>query len=167
MPFSAGHPRSILLLPSPTRPFSFVVGGPPAVIQKAQHVGVGLRGNLPPEGECADRKSTRLNSSHLGISYAVFCWAPPQHSSPPFPHPPLFLCGWGPPRRNSKSSARRRWSARKPSTRRRVCRSEEHTSELQSLRHLVCRFLLGTPAAFFSSLPPPAPFPLWLGPPPP
>src|ERR1035438_10604932 len=23
--------------------------------------------------ECADRKSTRLNSSHLGISYAVFC----------------------------------------------------------------------------------------------
>src|ERR1039458_5279315 len=42
-----------------------------------------------------DRKSTRLNSSHLGISYAVFCW-----------------------------------------------RSEEHTSELQSLRHLVCRLLL-------------------------
>src|SRR5205814_8915816 len=27
-----------------------------------------LRGALP-----ADRKSTRLNSSHLGISYAVFC----------------------------------------------------------------------------------------------
>src|SRR5262245_64774962 len=24
-------------------------------------------------GELADRKSTRLNSSHLGISYAVFC----------------------------------------------------------------------------------------------
>src|ERR1035438_10563934 len=23
--------------------------------------------------ECSDRKSTRLNSSHLGISYAVFC----------------------------------------------------------------------------------------------
>src|SRR5258705_8405540 len=23
--------------------------------------------------DCADRKSTRLNSSHLGISYAVFC----------------------------------------------------------------------------------------------
>src|ERR1039458_10514899 len=40
-----------------------------------------------------DRKSTRLNSSHLGISYAVFCL--------------------------------------------------EQTSELQSLRHLVCRLLLG------------------------
>ena len=39
-----------------------------------------------------DRKSTRLNSSHLGISYAVFCL--------------------------------------------------EHKSELQSLRHLVCRLLL-------------------------
>src|SRR5205814_8675016 len=26
-----------------------------------------------PRGARADRKSTRLNSSHLGISYAVFC----------------------------------------------------------------------------------------------
>src|SRR5258705_2713232 len=26
-----------------------------------------------PEGARRDRKSTRLNSSHLGISYAVFC----------------------------------------------------------------------------------------------
>src|SRR5699024_11766220 len=25
------------------------------------------------EGFCADRKSTRLNSSHVSISYAVFC----------------------------------------------------------------------------------------------
>src|ERR1035441_479821 len=25
------------------------------------------------EGRATDRKSTRLNSSHLGISYAVFC----------------------------------------------------------------------------------------------
>src|SRR5438067_5250829 len=28
---------------------------------------------LPPLGECEDRKSTRLNSSHVSISYAVFC----------------------------------------------------------------------------------------------
>src|SRR2546426_8153227 len=27
----------------------------------------------PPRGERSDRKSTRLNSSHLVISYAVFC----------------------------------------------------------------------------------------------
>src|SRR3989442_4462807 len=42
-----------------------------------------------------DRKSTRLNSSHVRISYAVFC-----------------------------------------------LKSEEHTSELQSRPHLVCRLLL-------------------------
>src|SRR6202042_3840342 len=44
---------------------------------------------------CSDRKSTRLNSSHVEMSYAVFC-----------------------------------------------LRSEEHTSELQSRRDLVCRLLL-------------------------
>src|SRR5438045_7618926 len=27
----------------------------------------------PPTAPARDRKSTRLNSSHLGISYAVFC----------------------------------------------------------------------------------------------
>src|SRR5438874_7440991 len=27
----------------------------------------------PPEPEAGDRKSTRLNSSHVEISYAVFC----------------------------------------------------------------------------------------------
>src|ERR1035438_7056461 len=31
-----------------------------------------MRGFLP-FAICLDRKSTRLNSSHLGISYAVFC----------------------------------------------------------------------------------------------
>src|SRR5262245_64375775 len=37
-----------------------------AAKQEARHA-VGLVGGLE------DRKSTRLNSSHLGISYAVFC----------------------------------------------------------------------------------------------
>src|SRR5258705_7744723 len=32
----------------------------------------GLAG-IATEVDAADRKSTRLNSSHLGISYAVFC----------------------------------------------------------------------------------------------
>src|SRR5258705_13108332 len=32
-----------------------------------------LRGGFLPLRCQADRKSTRLNSSHLGISYAVFC----------------------------------------------------------------------------------------------
>src|SRR5437899_1879093 len=30
-------------------------------------------GNVRADGSVRDRKSTRLNSSHLGISYAVFC----------------------------------------------------------------------------------------------
>src|SRR6266536_15929 len=32
-----------------------------------------MRRGLPPSGTRADRKSTRLNSSHEWISYAVFC----------------------------------------------------------------------------------------------
>src|ERR1035438_7502404 len=36
--------------------------------------GFGGRGHVGVAAEsCRDRKSTRLNSSHLGISYAVFC----------------------------------------------------------------------------------------------
>src|SRR5690242_21041971 len=43
---------------------------------------IGIRGNLlfalnsdqlQPDGQQLDRKSTRLNSSHMSISYAVFC----------------------------------------------------------------------------------------------
>src|SRR3712207_7471961 len=30
-------------------------------------------GEIPPRGAGRDRKSTRLNSSHANISYAVFC----------------------------------------------------------------------------------------------
>src|SRR5437899_7851277 len=41
------------------------------VCPSASHIGL-LR--IPPAvGVQRDRKSTRLNSSHLGISYAVFC----------------------------------------------------------------------------------------------
>src|SRR5262245_48096728 len=37
-----------------------------------------------------DRKSTRLNSSHLGISYAVFCLIERHPLSPLFPYTTLF-----------------------------------------------------------------------------
>src|SRR2546421_996630 len=40
--------------------------------QQALQRGV-LPGRLPVESHAADRKSTRLNSSHDQISYAVFC----------------------------------------------------------------------------------------------
>src|ERR1039458_7812367 len=97
----------------------------------------------------SDRKSTRLNSSHLGISYAVFCLKkntpigmaffflmirrPPRSTL--FPYTTLFRSvthrsgHGGPNGTNAKAM---------PPT----IRSEEHTSELQSLRHLVCRLLL-------------------------
>src|SRR5205814_10221454 len=42
-------------------------GGAPALGRR------GLPGREAPPGPHRDRKSTRLNSSHLGISYAVFC----------------------------------------------------------------------------------------------
>src|SRR5262245_10820886 len=123
-----------------------------------------------------DRKSTRLNSSHLGISYAVFCL----NASLPPPSYTLSLHDALPISASSRTRARTARAARsgssrsagrargraggrrrrradrtrspssaspcRPSTgwRRRAPprRSEEHTSELQSLRHLVCRLLL-------------------------
>src|SRR5205814_1299089 len=142
-----------------------------------------------------DRKSTRLNSSHLGISYAVFCLKKKNQQGPSQggrrqyacvrsmialessritmrffcflfnqPAPPaistLSLHDALPISLPSSStvlasrfsgvhSARRR--SRRRGWRVSTCapgplpgdqRSEEHTSELQSLRHLVCRLLL-------------------------
>src|SRR5437899_8787029 len=48
---------------------------PPLEIQELEGdavFAIGADGALP-DGSVLDRKSTRLNSSHLGISYAVFC----------------------------------------------------------------------------------------------
>src|SRR5262245_35858772 len=122
-----------------------------------------------------DRKSTRLNSSHLGISYAVFCWYPPRPGSTLLPSPTLFRSrsqtplAWGSQRASVSPCARSssamvegllRIHCKSIATRTRPPpgttgtrsdspprntqppRSEEHTSELQSLRHLVCRLLL-------------------------
>src|SRR5437879_4197038 len=44
--------------------------------------------SLTSVGDGSDRKSTRLNSSHRCISYAVFCCLPP--CSTPFPYTTLF-----------------------------------------------------------------------------
>src|SRR5262245_62208686 len=65
-----------------------------------------------------------------------------------FPYTTLFRSGrsWcsGEPRQVStqKTVARRLSWASKPLATMMLDRSEEHTSELQSLRHLVCRLLL-------------------------
>src|SRR5256885_12278405 len=49
-------------------------------------------GQVDRSARWADRKSTRLNSSHLVISYAVFCLkkkrSSPTSNSPPFQHSP-------------------------------------------------------------------------------
>src|SRR5262245_12534359 len=133
---------------------------------------------LGGHGNSIDRKSTRLNSSHLGISYAVFCLLrlPPRPTL--FPYTTLFRSDRQPGRRDLRHrgdfqdrQARRRAAHRRQhpghalpvqaDRLRRRCRralidqisrrprqldrSEEHTSELQSLRHLVCRLLLAPP----------------------
>src|SRR2546430_11203354 len=43
------------------------------------------------EGASTDRKSTRLNSSHSQISYAVFCLKKKTHIPPAHPLPILYL----------------------------------------------------------------------------
>src|SRR5690606_40539840 len=48
-----------------------VIGNEIALDQFAHEVEVGLRSGR--ESDFEDRKSTRLNSSHVKISYAVFC----------------------------------------------------------------------------------------------
>src|SRR2546430_6023703 len=46
-------------------------------------VGVAKKGTTESHDVCADRKSTRLNSSHSQISYAVFCLEKINASLPP------------------------------------------------------------------------------------
>src|SRR5580700_8258967 len=137
-----------------------------------------------------DRKSTRLNSSHVEISYAVFCLkkkkkidvyrrlnlanpfdlvptflgahiVPPEHSANRDRYIRLFfffLCSGDhrdlhsfPTRRSSDlpalpvalvATALLDAGDAALSASSRAVRSEEHTSELQSRRDLVCRLLL-------------------------
>src|ERR1035438_3250687 len=46
---------------------------PSSATARRRRVSCGRRRCSPATTGCPDRKSTRLNSSHLGISYAVFC----------------------------------------------------------------------------------------------
>src|SRR5690606_39771605 len=49
--------------------------GDHGAVQRHRRLQAELRGAAPGQRACAekDRKSTRLNSSHVKISYAVFC----------------------------------------------------------------------------------------------
>src|SRR3712207_7515567 len=51
---------------------------------EAEQVGRGVTAEVPhPQGAEQDRKSTRLNSSHANISYAVFCLKKKNHTPSP------------------------------------------------------------------------------------
>src|ERR1039458_10439726 len=60
----------LVLLPlplvTPLRAAEYAVGADLSFLKLAEDHGKGFK-------DMGDRKSTRLNSSHLGISYAVFC----------------------------------------------------------------------------------------------
>src|SRR5256885_6790786 len=57
----------------------------------------------PAQGDVGDRKSTRLNSSHLVISYAVFCLKKNSSRRAPNGISPVEACG---PREVSMESER-------------------------------------------------------------
>src|SRR3712207_7549404 len=75
---------------------------PPGRRQGGRHARVdrgaaaGLHGPVVPAGDgphspdSQDRKSTRLNSSHANISYAVFCLKKKQTNNQPHLIPPLL-----------------------------------------------------------------------------
>src|SRR2546426_8677819 len=54
-------------------------------LRGVRKVGVGPAGIVPALGVDGDRKSTRLNSSHLVISYAVFCLKKKKSTLHPMP----------------------------------------------------------------------------------
>src|SRR5205814_6104140 len=60
------------LLDLHTREHGYTEVSPPFIVNHEVMTGVGQFPKFTMKGG-EDRKSTRLNSSHLGISYAVFC----------------------------------------------------------------------------------------------
>src|SRR5207244_5562425 len=83
-------------------------------------------------------------------SFLFFSRSPPPPTSTLFPYTTLFRSRWPhlrtvggrPLARRSAGLRHRRHARRRPRRGRSHARSEEHTSELQSPDHLVCRLLL-------------------------
>src|SRR5439155_21364950 len=96
---------------------------------------------------CTNRFPLPTSLDHLIFFFLMF---PPPPRSTLFPYTTLFRSPRGcrsPPRRaptsrSGYSSSHWDWRSPPPPNRRCRWRSEEHTSELQSRGHLVCRLLL-------------------------
>src|SRR5438876_8259072 len=80
-------PRSTLF------PYTTLFRSRRAVAVRCCECALPARRNVAGAGR-ADRKSTRLNSSHPSISYAVFCLKKKKHlqAHPPLHHYLLFSC---------------------------------------------------------------------------
>src|SRR5262245_64220201 len=74
LPILAGEPEQVI---SPARPITLPLMDLSAMGQEEREAEAGRlakeEARRPFDLSRVDRKSTRLNSSHLGISYAVFC----------------------------------------------------------------------------------------------
>src|SRR3712207_8773804 len=84
-PRSTLFPYTTLFRSDPAR-LAVVLGEPGAQLGPGQHLDLGgvlqrASGHRPS----SDRKSTRLNSSHANISYAVFCLKKKHKCRPPAP----------------------------------------------------------------------------------
>src|SRR5437773_9709352 len=73
-------PRSTLF------PYTTLFRSEPQAAAVGDHGGQGAGSHAHDRGHETDRKSTRLNSSHITISYAVFCLKKKTATSP---HAPL------------------------------------------------------------------------------
>src|SRR5262245_64313867 len=69
---SRGRPNAAAIAASYGR-LRALVEPPSSEIQNRTPAAWSLAASAMPSSYGSDRKSTRLNSSHLGISYAVFC----------------------------------------------------------------------------------------------
>src|SRR3712207_7949537 len=65
-------------------------GGVPPVPRRRRTPATKPASPMATSARRRDRKSTRLNSSHANISYAVFCLKKKKHDNP-FNHPDLHL----------------------------------------------------------------------------
>src|SRR5690242_21962963 len=73
-------------------PISFSAGTTPGAFEPGSGQSFESMQPLSPGNAALDRKSTRLNSSHMSISYAVFCLKKKKKKDANLPYILYFLC---------------------------------------------------------------------------